>query len=167
MSMKRIIPAIAKLLIYLGQSFPTGWRRLCKAGQGRPNVKRLIPTIVIGSLLVAGCARTKKAETQPVIPDPVEYTVPPAPIAEPVYTPAPQPAPITTPAPAPTVKSTPAPVKAAPSKPAASKTYLVKKGDTLSEIAKANKTTTQKIMALNPTIKKADAIYVGQKLKMP
>ena len=130
-------------------------------------MKRLIPTIVIGSLLVVGCARTKKVETQPVIPDPVAYTAPPAPAADPVYTPAPQPAPVTTATPAPTIKSAPAPVKVATPKHTSTKNYVVKKGDTLSEIAKANKTTSAKIMALNPTIKKADAIYVGQKLKMP
>ena len=130
-------------------------------------MKRLIPTIVIGSLLVVGCARTKKVETQPVIPNPVEYTAPPAPAPDPVYTPALQPAPVTTATPAPKVNSSPAPVKVAAPKPTSTKVYVVKKGDTLSEIAKAHKTTSTKIMALNPTIKKADTIYVGQTLKMP
>jgi lysozyme len=48
-----------------------------------------------------------------------------------------------------------------------SKTYIVKKGDSLSEIAKAHDTTVKKLMALNPAIKSADKIEIGQKIKLP
>lgn len=47
-----------------------------------------------------------------------------------------------------------------------SKTYTVKSGDTLSEIAQDNKTTVSKLMKLNPSIKDADKIYSGQKIKL-
>ena len=48
---------------------------------------------------------------------------------------------------------------------AKSKTYVVKKGDTLSSIARARKTTIDKIKKLNNL--KRDNIYIGQKLKVP
>lgn len=140
------------------------------------NVKRLIPVVVVGLLLTVGCAKTKKAEPQPMAAPPTEYAPPPAPVPapEPAYTPIPQaeptivtpaptaPAPVQTVQPAPTVRTAPAPKTST-----SSKVYVVKKGDTLSEIAKANKTTVKQIMTLNPSIKKADMIYSGQKLKMP
>ena len=155
------------------RSIPDGMAAALHSRPREAKVKRLIPVIVIGSLLVVGCAKSKKPEAQPVEPSLTEYTPPPAPAPEPTYTPAPQPGPVITPAPAPapvktapTVKTAPAPVKT-PVKTTSTKTYVVKPGDTLSEIAKANKTTSERIMALNPTIKKADMIYAGQKLKMP
>lgn len=47
------------------------------------------------------------------------------------------------------------------------KTYVVvKKGDTLSAIAKKYKTTVVKLMKLNPTIKNANVISVGQKVRV-
>lgn len=45
--------------------------------------------------------------------------------------------------------------------------YTVKKGDTLSAIAKKYGTTVKKIMSENSSIKNANKIYVGQKLKIP
>ena len=137
-------------------------------------MKRIIVVAAISAVMVVGCARKQK--TAPAAPPPAptaELTPPPVP----AYTPAPEP--VVTPAPAvtPAPSVTPAPAKAATAKPATeakaepkhavAKTYQVKKGDTLSEIAAAHHTTVHKIMALNPEIKKADAIYVGQKLKMP
>lgn len=46
------------------------------------------------------------------------------------------------------------------------KWHTVKKGDTLSEIAKAYKTTTANIMALNPEIQDADKIYFGRRIRV-
>ena len=43
-------------------------------------------------------------------------------------------------------------------------TYTVKKGDTLNSIAQKYNTTVSKLMSLNPSIKKANLIYVGQVL---
>lgn len=43
-------------------------------------------------------------------------------------------------------------------------TYTVKKGDTLSQIAKNNNTTVAALLKLNPDIKNADLIYIGQKI---
>lgn len=43
-------------------------------------------------------------------------------------------------------------------------TYTVKKGDVLSEIAKKNKTSVEKLLLLNPSIKNPNKIYVGQKI---
>ena len=43
-------------------------------------------------------------------------------------------------------------------------TYTVKKGDTLSELAAKYGTTVSKLMSLNPSIKKAGLIYIGQVL---
>lgn len=137
-------------------------------------MKYAIPVMLAAGMLAIGCAKKHAPEAQ-AAPTPVaELTPPPAPAPapEPSYTPA-QPAPAVTPA-APVAK---APVKApaktteakaaAPKKETATKTYVVKKGDTLSEIASAHKTTVKKLMALNPEIKKADTVYVGQKLKLP
>lgn len=45
---------------------------------------------------------------------------------------------------------------------AAGKTYTVKSGDTLTKIANANKTTVDKLLALNPQIKNKNLIKVGQ-----
>lgn len=45
--------------------------------------------------------------------------------------------------------------------------YTVKRGDTLSAIAKKYGTTVKKIMAENSSIKNANLIYTGQKLKIP
>ena len=42
--------------------------------------------------------------------------------------------------------------------------HTVVKGDTLSELAVKYKTTVSKLMQLNPDIKNADLIYIGQKL---
>lgn len=50
-------------------------------------------------------------------------------------------------------------------KPAA-KTYTVKSGDTLSEIARDNNTTTAAIMKANPEIKDASKIKVGQTIRL-
>lgn len=43
----------------------------------------------------------------------------------------------------------------------------VKKGMTLSQIAKKNNTSIQALLAANPSIKNANAIRIGQKIKMP
>jgi LysM repeat protein len=45
--------------------------------------------------------------------------------------------------------------------------YIVKSGDTLSAIAERNHTTVAKILAANPQIKNANAIYPGQSIKIP
>ena len=45
--------------------------------------------------------------------------------------------------------------------------YKIKSGDTLSQIAKRNNMTIKQIMAMNPGIKDANKIRVGQTLKMP
>lgn len=46
--------------------------------------------------------------------------------------------------------------------------YQVKTGDSLSKIAKANNTTTEKMIELNPSLKKnPNKIFVGMKLKLP
>lgn len=45
--------------------------------------------------------------------------------------------------------------------------YKIKSGDTLSQIAKRNNMTIKQIMAMNPGIKDANKIRVGQNLKMP
>ena len=135
-------------------------------------MKLAVPLTVIGLLLTVGCSQSRKAEPEPAAPALTEYVPPPAPAPapEPVYTPAPEPEPIVTaippaPDPHPAVK---APVaKPAPAKTPSSRTYVVKKGDTLSGIAKANKTSVKRLMELNPSIKQADKIYVGQKLRLP
>lgn len=44
--------------------------------------------------------------------------------------------------------------------------YNVKKYDTISDIAKANKTTVNAILKLNPNITNPDVIYEGQKIKI-
>ena len=49
----------------------------------------------------------------------------------------------------------------------AQKTVTVKKGDTLSAIAKANKTTVAAIAKANPSIKNVNVIRVGQKVVVP
>lgn len=49
----------------------------------------------------------------------------------------------------------------------ANKTVTVKKGDTLSAIAKANKTTVAAIAKANPGIKNVNVIKVGQKVTIP
>jgi LysM repeat protein len=49
----------------------------------------------------------------------------------------------------------------------ANKTVTVKKGDTLSAIAKANKTTVAAIAKANPNIKNVNVINVGQKVVIP
>lgn len=46
------------------------------------------------------------------------------------------------------------------------KFYTVKSGDTLSGIAKAQKSTVAKLLKLNPEIKDADKISVGQKIRV-
>jgi len=46
-------------------------------------------------------------------------------------------------------------------------TYVVQRGDTLSRIAKNYNVTVDEIMALNPSIKTASLIFVGQKLLIP
>ena len=50
--------------------------------------------------------------------------------------------------------------------PAATGSVVVRSGDTLSNIAAANKTTVQAIMAANPSITNANRITVGQTLKL-
>lgn len=47
-----------------------------------------------------------------------------------------------------------------------STTYKVKSGDTLSGIAKANKTTVDALLKLNPNIKNPNLIYAGQSIKL-
>lgn len=46
------------------------------------------------------------------------------------------------------------------------KTVVVKAGDTLSKIAKDNKTTVAKLLKLNKDLKNPDAIRIGQKIKI-
>ena len=53
------------------------------------------------------------------------------------------------------------------SKTASTKTYKVKKGETLSEIAKAHKTTIKAILAANPKLKDANSIQAGQTIHLP
>ena len=48
-----------------------------------------------------------------------------------------------------------------------SKSHTVKKGDTLSEIARENRTTLKKLKAANPKIKDLNKIKPGQKIKIP
>ena len=43
---------------------------------------------------------------------------------------------------------------------------VVKSGDTLGKIAKDNKTTVEKILALNKSIKNPDKIGIGQKIRV-
>ena len=64
---------------------------------------------------------------------------------------------------------TPAPTEEATPKPATGgyTVYVVKSGDTLYAIAKRFGTTVAAIMALNPAIKDAAVIHVGQKIKIP
>lgn len=50
---------------------------------------------------------------------------------------------------------------------AKSKQHTVEHGDTLSELAMKYKTTVDKIMSVNPSIKRASEIYVGQVIKLP
>lgn len=138
-------------------------------------MNRLIPIALLSSLVAVGCGHDKTASKDPVPPSDLTPSAQPLPVpATPVYPAAPETAvamtPAPTPAPAPTVKSTPAAKPAvAAVKPAAasSKTYVVKKGDSLSEIAKMHNTTVKKIMAINPAIKTADKIEIGQKIKLP
>lgn len=136
-------------------------------------MKRLVPVALLGALFVVGCNQNKKTEAAASPTPPSELTDPqPTPAPAPAYTPAPEPSVTATPAPAPTPAAKPAPTAAKPAatpaaKPAAAKTYTVKKGDTLSEIAKANNTTVKRIMAINPSIKSADMIVIGQKIKLP
>jgi len=62
------------------------------------------------------------------------------------------------------IKSTP-PVPPPP--PPGGKTYTVQKGDTLRKIAEKHNTTWQEIMKVNPQIKNANLIYVGQIINLP
>jgi murein DD-endopeptidase MepM/ murein hydrolase activator NlpD len=72
----------------------------------------------------------------------------------------------TAPAKAPVAPAKPAtPAAPVAPKPAATGTYTVKRGDNLTKIAKANKTTVEKLVELNE-IKNANAINVGQILKI-
>lgn len=160
------------------------WRRvslyLAMRGMEAP-VKYLIPVALVGALLVVGCKNKKNEAAQPPTP-PSELTTAqpmPAPVpATPTYQPAPEPsvtvAPTPVPAPTPAAKPAAAPkpaaAKPAAAKPAAkpsAKTYTIKRGDTLSEIAKANKTTIKAIMAVNPSIKTPDHIEIGKTIKLP
>ena len=137
-------------------------------------VNRLILIGLLGSLVIAGCSSDKDKKNKEAMQPPPPELLPaaqPTPVpATPVLTPAPAPeAPVTVapaPAPAPAPKAAPA-ARPAAAAPACSKVYVVKKGDSLSEIAKAHHTTVKKLMALNPSIKSADKILIGQKIKLP
>lgn len=59
----------------------------------------------------------------------------------------------------------PRPRPATPNAPA--KVYQVRKGDSLSKIAKANGTTVEVLMRLNPQIKNPNKIYVRDQIKLP
>lgn len=48
----------------------------------------------------------------------------------------------------------------------AKKHVVVKSGDTLSKIAKDNRTTVKKLMSLNKSLKNPDSISIGQKLRV-
>ena len=45
--------------------------------------------------------------------------------------------------------------------------YVIQRGDTLGKLARANDTTVDGLMYLNPQIKNADVISVGEKVKLP
>ena len=45
--------------------------------------------------------------------------------------------------------------------------YSVESGDTLSNLAKKNNTTIEKILELNPSVTNPNKITVGQKLNLP
>ena len=47
------------------------------------------------------------------------------------------------------------------------KAVIIKQGDTLSAIAKANKTNLKELLRVNPQIKNANRISIGQKIKLP
>lgn len=141
-------------------------------------MNRLILIALLSGLVAAGCSNGKKVEKEPTTPPELTSPAQPTPIpATPTDTVMPvAPAPTGTavaPAPAPKapVKSVAQakPLAASPAKApeAASKTYVVKKGDSLSEIAKTHKTTVKALMAINPSIKSADKIEVGEKIKLP
>ena len=140
-------------------------------------MNRFIPIALLSCVFVVGCAnKDKKAEKDSLQNPPAELTQPTPVPATPAYTPAPPVAETAVPAtPAPAAKAPAAkPVAARPAAPAAkpaaaaaSKTYVVKKGDSLSEIAKAHDTTVKKLLAINPSIKSADKIEIGQKIKLP
>lgn len=51
-------------------------------------------------------------------------------------------------------------------KPACATYYVVKKNDTVTKIAKKFKLTNEELLALNPTIKNPNLIYVGQKVRV-
>lgn len=51
-------------------------------------------------------------------------------------------------------------------KPSYATYYVVKKGDTVTKIAKKFKLTNEELLALNPTIKNPNLIYVGQKVRV-
>gem|GEM_PF-6803909 len=140
-------------------------------------MNRIIPIALLSSLVAVGCSHdSKTAAKDPVPPTELTSAAQPLPMpvpATPVYTASTE-TPVTV-APAPQTPKTA--VKAAPTaktavadkKPAetSSKSYVVKKGDSLSEIAKMHNTTVKKIMAINPAIKTADKIEIGQKIKLP
>ena len=143
-------------------------------------VKSFITAVLIaGALVVGGCNDTKK-DTKVATAQPNDALVPPTAVVPPTYTPAPEPAPAVSTAPVTPTAKTPAKSTAkadtskakadtskASSKSTSTKTYTVKKGETLSEIAKAHKTTVKAILAANPKVKDANSIQAGQTIHLP
>lgn len=68
-----------------------------------------------------------------------------------------------------TVPSGSAPATSTPSQPAPvnTSTYTIKSGDSLSIVAQRHKVTLQAILNVNPSIKDANRIYVGQVISIP
>ena len=65
------------------------------------------------------------------------------------------------------IKGTPTPPTTPPPPPPGGKTYTVQKGDTLRKIAEKHGSTWQEILKINPQIKNANLIYVGQIINLP
>ena len=65
------------------------------------------------------------------------------------------------------IKGTATPPPTPPAPPPGGKTYTVQKGDTLRKIAEKYGSTWQEILKINPQIKNANLIYVGQIINLP
>lgn len=65
------------------------------------------------------------------------------------------------------IKGAPTPPITPPPPPPGGKTYTVQKGDTLRKIAEKQGSTWQELLKINPQIKNANLIYVGQIINLP